>query len=123
MVRKLLGKVFMPLCGVTPPPALLPDLTCRPDLSALCGSYGKSSETLHVVEVDGALEVSHVPAPGFALLAPGAPLRLVPLRDDLFITQKPGLSEPVTYHFMKLEGDTRPSVLHTNVQAYRRQDG
>jgi len=123
MVRKLLEKVFPPLCGVTPPPPLQRDDVCQPDLSALCGSYSKSSETLRVAEVEGALEVSHVPAPGFALLAPGAPLRLAPVRDDLFITQKPGLSEPVTYHFMKLEGDTRPSVLHTNVQAYRRQDG
>lgn len=123
MVRKLLENVFPPLCNVSPPPVLQANPDCTPDLAALCGTYGKSSETLEVREVEGALEVAHVPSPGFALLAPGAPLRLAPVRDDLFITQKPGQSEPVTYHFLKLEGDTRPSVLHTNVQAYSRQDG
>lgn len=123
MVRKLLNHVFPPLCGVAPPPPLQPAPHCTPDLSALCGTYSKSSETLTVTATEGALEVTHVPAPGFALLAPGAPLRLVPVREDLFVTQKPGQSEPATYHFLKLDGDTRPSVLHTNVQAYRRQDG
>ena len=123
MVRKLLEDVFPPLCGVSPPPKLRPAPGCAPDLPALCGTYSKSSETITVTEANGTLEVSHVPAPGFALLAPGAPLRLVPVREDLFITQKPGQSEPVTYHFLKLDGDTRPSVLHTNVQAYCRQDG
>ena len=123
MVRKLWEEVFPPLCGVSPPPLLQADPHCTPDLSALCGSYGKSSETITVREVDGALDVSHVPAPGFSLLAPGAPLRLAPVRKNLFITQKPGQSEPVTYHFLTLDGDTDPNVLHTNVQAYCRQDG